>query len=248
MRKIVTGFVLFTIFLGCVPSNTEYKARYWIGPYCAFSKGDEIWLFLEFPYIVQRGGRSYDAPRTIPVGHKQELIVFDEKGIIERREIIGWAGQSGPTFNENISNIFPHREKLVLFSGPSSEKLASLFIWSHDLFVLTSLEESSRFTENELGGVPYISKEKYSSFFEGSSWRFLARGNWFNDESVDWMDMGITFSLNLSENLDFIEIRLCRTEDENEVNLFMIPFNSEVHSISLEEYKNLPGTDYGHFK
>jgi len=123
----------------------------------AIGNKNELWLFFEIDQMAYRPNAACDTPKSIPIGHIQDVVILTTDGLKTRLRV---PGNNGITFHPNNSHIFGFSDKLYLYSGESASYKDSIFKWENDHFKLLSIEEGDTFISNN------IAKDKKMSLEE----------------------------------------------------------------------------------
>lgn len=219
-----------------------YFSWYAVGPVQVVGDSSEIWLFLEFDRQVSKSGYVYDAPNTYPVGHFQEVWIFERGGEVRRFDVGKDADVAGVTFHPNNTRIFVHNNELYLYAFGSMDYKGSLFKWSYksNQFELLPYQEIyfDSINNNDSYGVII---EALDSLTLGSGWDLI-----YTHTSI----VGSAFKWNESD----VEIKVI--EDGEYFVLDMVgPFETvsakyrkDSRQINQREFIQLPQEAKGHHR
>jgi hypothetical protein len=143
----------------------------------------EIWVFAEVDGKVWTPNKLA-SPNAHTFATRHRVAVFGAEGLREAFEI-----SSGPTFNQNCSCIFSHRNRLCLWMGRSLTRPDDFFVWNGQAFEDADSDERTELQElatPEVGNWgDVVSRLESASHRDG--WRLLHADNvtWDFDVSSD---------------------------------------------------------------
>lgn len=244
-------YLIFAIGACCLLASCKprtYRAYNTFGPIQAIGSQEKLYVFLEIDRIVSSGKTYYDAPGAYPVGHKQELLIFDQNGLSERIPIKTNNNVDGVSFHPNLMTLFAYDEKIFGFSGESYGHKDSVFLWDSEKskFVLLTFEEGqallNKFSVN--GSVPSRA-DMLRKVSLNSGWNFHYENSSLEKEELKWNENLIHISTSINgENLEVLISKGDATS--NPAKTLSYPIHRK--TIDAKQFDGLSREDHGHPK
>lgn len=239
--KSIIFLPLIVLLSAC---ESSYVTWYSAGPIQVLGDESELWLFLEFDRLVHREEKLYDAPGTYPVGHFQEILVFNQAGLKDRIRIGSQDNIDGVTFHPNITNIFRYDSDFYLYYGRSRDREESLFKWSKvaKRFLLLSVNDASVvFKEFPSSGDYGEIEEGLNKLSVMYGWNTQYADRGISDNRFSWN--GNNFIITLLDKDHTFEIKI-----DNDIEPIVLTIDKKMEFIDHKMFKQLSREEAGHLK
>lgn len=182
---------LFVVILFVLPLLIETIAsrKCWkysqIGGVQIIAGPEEMWVFLQVDDKVTRSCILCENPQR-KIGHSQQLLVIDEKGVNEKKPI---SFERGGSFDPRFSTVFESEGHVYLYDDFSTSH-DSVYRWTDHDFERLSSDESATLLEG-------IRRDEHGQldwkrYFRKSDWKQLAESYILGGDSFKWNDRTYT--------------------------------------------------------
>jgi hypothetical protein len=248
--KAIAPQLLFPLLLGLLSLGSGCGSHaVWNspGPIQAIANSNELRLYIEMDRILARDFGPNDAPKQMPVGHIQELVIIADSGKTRRQTLNRNANkEDGFTFHPNNGLLFAEHDKFFLLALDSRDYRSTIFQWNGTRFEKLSADQSDQFlAEHQYSNGIRQTLEFLNQSMASNGWERVYKTTRMTTDTFRWNEREVKIDVVLHEETERWIVTIA-VKDLDGFKPIVMEYSARMTKLNRREVKALPREERPH--